>query len=308
MKRRLVAIIIWICSIVPLTAKAQYYFYNENYYYNPVVFELGGSIGLMNCLTDLGGKKGIGKNFIKDLNLKNSRPSFSLYGLLMYKDVVGFRLEGTFGSIQAFDSILKSVAPTTFGRYERNLSFKSSISDLQMVFEIHPLFFKSYDNNPPQFSPFLLGGIGFFSFNPQAKLNGRWYDLQPLHTEGEGFEEYPERKNYSLHQISFPVGIGLKYEVNSFLNARFELVHRILRTDYLDDVSTTYIDPGLFSNYLPPGLAAIAQQLYDRQGELDPNHIPTIGGQRGDPKHNDAFFSFQLKLGITIGRERRPGR
>ena len=52
---------------------AQYYFYDDQYYDNPVIIEIGGSIGIMNCLTDLGGKKGIGKKFIKDLNLINNR-------------------------------------------------------------------------------------------------------------------------------------------------------------------------------------------------------------------------------------------
>lgn len=126
-----------------------------------------------------------------------------------------------------------------------------------------------------------------------------------LHTEGQGFKEYPKRKDYKLRQLNIPVGAGIKYEINSFLNARVELVYRILDTDYLDDVSTTYIDGSLFPNHLPPSLAALAQQLYDRQGELDPTHDPVIDGQRGDPSDKDAFFSIQLKLGITLGRLRR---
>ena len=39
-----------------------------------------------------------------------------------------------------------------------------------------------------------LIGVGYFSFNPQAKLGNRWIDLQPLSTEGQGFPEYPDRK------------------------------------------------------------------------------------------------------------------
>ena len=41
---------------------AQYYFYDNKYYDNPLIFEVGGSVGVMNCLTDLGGNKGIGKS------------------------------------------------------------------------------------------------------------------------------------------------------------------------------------------------------------------------------------------------------
>ena len=36
-------------------AEAQYYFYDENTYDNPVTFEFGASLGFMNSLTDLGG-------------------------------------------------------------------------------------------------------------------------------------------------------------------------------------------------------------------------------------------------------------
>ncbi len=288
------------------SAWAQYYFYNDKYYETAVTLELGGSIGIMNSLTDLGGKKGIGKGFIKDLRWQNARPGFSAYILAMYKYAVGLKLEVTFGSIRGYDSILKPVASTTYGRYERNLSFRSPITDIQLSVEIHPLFFKDHDEEASQrFSPFVVAGIGYYSFDPQAKLNGQWYSLQPLCTEGQGFAEYPSHKPYKLKQINFPIGMGIKYEVNSFLNARLELVHRILTTDYLDDVSTTYINSDLFPNYISPGLAVFAQQLYDRQGELDASHVPLPGSQRGDPSDNDAFFSVQLKIGITIARRRR---
>ena len=42
-------------------AEAQYYFNDNNTYDNPLIYEFGASLGFMNCLTDLGGRKGIGK-------------------------------------------------------------------------------------------------------------------------------------------------------------------------------------------------------------------------------------------------------
>lgn len=287
--------------------KAQYYYYNDKYYDNAVVVELGGAFGVMNSLTDLGGKKGVGKKFIKDLNWKNAKPSYGFYALAMYQNKIGLRLEGTFGEVNSYDSILKDVKTTTFGRYERNLSFKSKISDFQLAIEVHPLMFKDYDGGePPPISPYVVFGAGYYSFDPQAKLNGQWYSLQPLHTEGQGFKEYPERVPYKLSQINISVGIGVKYEINSLLNARLELNHRILSTDYLDDVSTDYIDPATFyTNNLPINLAAIAQQLYYRKAELDPNDVTAVGEQRGNPKNNDAYFTIQLKVGVVLGRQRR---
>ena len=288
-----------------LTLKAQYYFYDDGYYDNPVVYEFGASIGGMNCFTDLGGRKGIGKKFVKDLNLKNTQLCGSIYFNAMYNNAVGLRLEGTFGQIVAYDSILKKDAASTFGRYERNLSFRSIISEIMLVTELHPLYiFGNFeDRDPPRLSPYLVAGIGYFSFNPQAKLNNTWVNLQPLHLEGQGFTEYPDRKEYKLKQINIPVGGGVKYELSPLFNVRAEVVYRILNTDYLDDVSEIdYVDPALFPNYLTGTKLNQALLLYDRRYELDPNNNGP--GERGHANHKDSYFTFNLKIGLVIGRER----
>ncbi len=183
------------------TATAQYYFYDDKYYDKPILYELGGSLGIMNCLTDLGGNKGNGKKFIKDLNLGNTGFAGSIYVSAIYKNAIALRLEATMGQVKAYDSILKKVKTSTTGRYERNLSFRSNITELMAVLELHPLFmFKKYEDangstEPPRLSPYIVAGVGYFSFNPQAKLQNQWVDLQPLRTEGQGFAEYPEKKS-----------------------------------------------------------------------------------------------------------------
>ena len=286
--------------------KAQYYFYDGNFYDNPVVFEFGGSAGAINALTDLGGRKGIGKKFVKDFNFKNTQLCGGLFFSVVYKNAFALRIEGTFGQVHAYDSILESVKSTTNGRYERNLSFRSNISEVSLVAEFHPFYiFGNYDQDhfPPAVSPYLLLGVGYFHFNPQAKLNGNWIDLQPLHTEGEGFSEYPNVKTYSLNQINFPVGIGARYDVSPIVNVRAEMVYRILSTDYLDDVSGRYIDPAVFSNYLSGTQLNQALLLNDRHKPGAVTAHPD--GIRGDPKNNDGYITFNLKLGLTLGRERR---
>lgn len=308
MKRFLVVTsAVTVLCLSTLKSGAQYYFYDNNYYDNPVIYELGGSVGIMNCLTDLGGKKGIGKKFVKDLNFGNTQVAGSVFFSALYKNAVALRLEGTFGQVKAYDSVLKSVKTSTYGRYERNLSFRSNITEFMGLVELHPLFmFKNYDENatPPRYSPYLVGGVGYFSFNPQAKLQNKWVDLQPLRTEGQGFVEYPDHKPYQLKQVCIPVGAGVKYELSPMFNLRAEVVYRILSTDYLDDVSTTYIDPTVYSNYFSGAKLTNALLLNDRQYELDPTHITTAGDQRGNPKNNDAYFTFNIKVGIIFGRER----
>lgn len=291
---------------VTQSLQAQYYYSNSKYYESAVVFEIGISGGVMNSLTDLGGKAGIGKDFLKDLRWKTARLSYGAYIAATFKDAVTGRIEGTFGNVAGFDSILKNVATTTMDRYQRNLSFRSKIAEVQVAVEVHPLFFKSYDEEPPRLSPYFVIGAGYFSFNPEAQLNGQWYYLAPLNLEGQGFNEYPDRKPYKLSQVNLLGGLGLRYEINTMFNARIEIIHRKLFTDYLDDASTTYIDPALFYNYLPPVKAAIAQQLHFRRNEINPADVqPLFGEQRGDPEDKDAYFTIQAKIGVMLGRKKR---
>jgi len=303
---RKILVFVFALSLYPgLQADAQYYYENNRYFGSDFTVEVGGSFGIMNALTDLGGRKGVGKKFIKDLNWKNSKPAAGFYLAGTFRDAIAVRVEATFGTVQAYDSILKSVKTTTFGRYERNLSFKSKITDLQLAAEIHPLFFKSYDEDPPRISPYGVIGVGYYSFDPRTKFNGQWYSLQPLHTEGQGAEGLTGTQPYKLSQLNVAAGFGVRYEVNSLFRARLEFVHRFLNTDYLDDVSTIYVDPGVFNSTLTPSQAALAQQLFDRQGELTPGHVTDVGAQRGNPNNKDAFFTIQLKVGIVLGRQKR---
>ena len=306
-----VTIVFYVLIILNVSSKnvsAQTYFYNSNFYEKPLTFEIGASVGFMNCFTDLGGKKGIGKKFIKDLNFGKTQIAGSIYLSAMYQYMFALRLEGTFGTVTADDKVLESVRETTFGRYERNLNFKSKITDFMLAAEIHPIYIINRNNEdaePPLLSPYLLGGIGFFSFNPQTTKDGKTIDLQPLSTEGQGFTEYPNRKPYKLNQMNIPLGVGVKYELGSFLNVRAEVVYRKLNTDYLDDVSSEYyIDPTLYANYFTGAKLTNALLLNNRQYEINPGHGYDTRDQRGNPNNNDSYFTFNLKIGYTFGRER----
>ena len=285
-------------------ATAQYYFYNDDYYDSPFLFEVGASLSVMNSLTDIGGNKGIGKKFVKDLNLGKTSIGGGIFINAMYKNAVGLRLEGTFGKLSSDDAVLAGVTDIAKERYNRNVNFRTKITEFSLMAEIHPLFiFINYENresDPPRLSPYLLGGVGFYSFNPQANLNGKWVDLQPLSTEGQGFKEYPDRPVYKLQQLNIPVGLGLKYELSPLINVRGEYVYRVLSTDYLDDVSKDYIDPAVYSQYFTGTKLANAIALSDRQI----SKVTGPGGKRGSAKQKDAYFSFNLKISVTIGRQK----
>lgn len=277
----------------------------------PVTYEAGISIGPMNSLTDLGGRNGKGKTGPKDLNLKSTTFYASLYGSAIYKHFLALRIEGSVGSIKSEDSLLKSVKINSgaIGRYSRNLSFRSVIDEITLTLEFHPIdFFGNADpqNFPPVFSPYLIGGIGYFHFNPQANLDGKWIDLKPLHTEGEGFAEYPDSKNYKLNQFNIPLGLGISYEVSAKFNLRLEYITRKLFTDYLDDVHNKYIDPALFGKYLTGNDLANALTLNNRRRPGTPDNETTArpGGRRGNPLNNDSYFTINFKVGYAFGRDK----
>ena len=287
----------------PITSTYKKYIFADDLYYdNTITYEVGGSLGIMNCLTDLGGGKGIGKKFIKDVNLINSEPAGSIYLSAFYKNAIALRTEATWGIVKASDAVLKNIKESSGGRYDRNLSFRSTIFELALIAEIHPRYFKKYSKNEklPRLSPYLLGGLGYFAFNPKAKLLGTWVELRPLSTEGQGFAEYPDRKTYKLHQINFPVGAGIKYKLSPLFNFSLECVYRILNTDYLDDASTRYIDKNLFQKYYNGDMLAQALALHNRQNEINPALTTSIGDIRGNPKNNDAYFSINFKLGFSF--------
>lgn len=295
--------------LIVFQTKAQHYFYNDNYYDNNLIFEAGVSMGPMNCLTDIGGRKGRGKSGAKDLNINSTTFGGGVYFGAMYKHIIGLRIEGTIGRVHSKDSLLRNVKESAIGRYNRNLSFRTQIEEVSAIAEFHPVdFFRDFnpENTSSSFSPYVLGGAGYFHFNPQANLNSEWVDLQPLHTEGQGFQEYPDRKEYSLNQFNLSYGLGLSYEVSAKINLRVEYISRILFTDYLDDVHATYINPALFSKYLTGNQLTQALILNNRgRPDAIPNETTARpGSRRGNPADNDSYFSINFKVGYIFGREK----
>ena len=290
-----------ICLCFQASAKSQYYYYNQKYYDKDLLFEFGITSGIMNGITDLGDRTT--KNRFSDLSLKDGKLVAGIFFSAIYKEKIALRLQFLSGGLEAADSSLEGIKEKVRGRYERNLSFKTRINELQLTTEFYPLNFLSGQTNH-KFNPYVLSGIGLYVFEPKASLNGIWYSLQPLKTEGQGFAEYPDRKIYQLTQFNISLGTGIRYELNPLFNLGIEFNYRLLFTDYLDDASTSYIDRSLFSRYLPANQAAIAGKLADRR-RTGPADQFADGGQRGNPARNDAYYSLVFKAGVLLGRHRR---
>ena len=170
-------------------------------------------------------------------------------------------------------------------KVNRNLKFKSDIIELSGQIEFNFLPYET-GNSLYKWTPFIFTGVSIFNYNPQAEgSDGEWYNLQEIGTEGQGTTSFPNRKKYSLTQLSVPFGGGVKIGVSDNFNIIVEYGLRKTFTDYIDDVSTTYAGiPSEFTN--------IAIELADQS--IDGPQLAGIA--RGDETNKD-WYSFS---GITL--------
>lgn len=193
----------------------------------------------------------------------------------------------------------------THNEYQRrrNLSFNSNIFELTVQGDFN--FFRFVPADPYyNFTPYITLGVGVFSYDPYAFLNDRKVFLRPLGTEGQGTAEYPDRKPYNTMAICFPFGVGVKYALNPRMNIGFEAGYRFTMTDYLDDVSKTYVGADKFPP-LPDGNPSVAQLLQDRSFETG-DVIGIEGRQRGFSKQKDHYLIAEVTLSFNLTSYRCP--
>ena len=187
------------------------------------------------------------------------------------------------------------------GRKTRNLQFKSTFIESALTLEYNIL---GYDPifMTKRISPYVFAGIGVVNFNPKAMHNGKWVELQTLRTEGQGLPEFPERKPYKKVAIAFPFGFGLKVALTDRFNIGFEAGLRKTTTDYLDDVSTTYVADDLMNERY----GVISAQL------ANPSGTPKeTGARRGNSENKDWYgiggmtISYNLSSTNNYGKRRR---
>lgn len=276
--------------------------------------EAGLAFGPLFFLGDLGGNHGIGTDFLKDVNFPLTKISKGLFVNIYPAEWLGFRIAINQGVLEGYDNIIKDKGGAESFRKQRNLQFKSNMFEAYAATEIYPtVFLERNDGLQGKLRPYGLAGFGIFKFNPkgeyfEANGSSKWVELAPLRTEGQGFAEYPDRKPYKLMSFEMPLGAGFKYYFQENKYVGFEVVHRKSFTDYVDDVSTNYIDGNLFDQYLSPGDAAMARQLHYRENFVPnaPQQRPDINEQRGDPSDNDSFFSSVIRFGWRLNDNNSP--
>jgi hypothetical protein len=269
-------------------------------------WDFGVGTGLSNYLGDIGGREKAARPFISDMKLAKSRWNQSLFARYKFDPLFAVKFAMNYLRIEGDDAL-----STNPGRKYRNLSFRNDIFDFETTIQ-----FLIYNSNKPAgvysrsntfFTAYLFGGVGGFYHNPKAVYQGQYVALQPLKTEGV---------EYSKWGYCLPFGAGFYVTIKKRKRVHrigLEINWRYTNTDYLDDISTVYINPTEFTN-------ATSLALYNRNPELerqpegmsgnygwhgtDKDGNPVNRAPRGDPSNKDSFLSINASYAIAIKKGR----
>lgn len=219
-------------------------------------------------------------NFLN--NFRATRPALGAFVRYNPLDMLSVRIGFTYAQLHGDDALSDRA---------RNLNFDSDILEGSLTAEWNVLGYQPYGLYRV-FSPYIFGGIAFFNFNPTTEFQGETVELQPLGTEGQGSANFPGRgEPYNLTEWAIPFGVGVKYAINDKWNIGLEAGMRYTFTDYLDDVSTTYVN---FED-LAQANGELSALLSNRSGQP-----VSTGDVRGNPDVNDWYFITTLFISYNF--------
>jgi hypothetical protein len=247
--------------------------------------------GLISNGQSIGIESGI-MNYEGDLKpnsftFSGSLPFASVFFKRPFNNHIAWRSGFSMGKIQAADKNNRADLQS------RNLQFASSITELYTGLEWDILNIEA-----TRVSPYLFAGVAGFHFNPYgADEQGNKTYLKPLSTEGQGLAAYPDRKPYKLNQAALTYAAGLHLRLSDYTTFGIELAQRKTFTDYLDDVSSTYVSyDALFQ---AKGQKAV--DLAYRGDELsNTGPYPQNLEQRGTPLQKDWYYFLGLSLDVKM--------
>lgn len=264
--------------------------------------------GISNSSTDLGGNNKASGNNLFNQDIQTIRWGSTLG--LRYRFFKHFALRPTFtlGMLYGDDKYTGGI------RKDRNLHFRSLVFETSVRAEFFITtdnygFSMNFDNyrglKSSNIISYVFFGIGLFNYNPQAKLEGVWYELQPRSTGGQSFTGIGV---YKLLAVSYPMGLGVKYALNSRWYVGLELGWHFTSTDYLDDASGKYYNKlDVLYNKISPIAAKLSDRSLEYYGydiiEEGYENAPTDKKEhelRGDPTNNDSYGFLMLTFSWAI--------
>lgn len=224
----------------------------------------------------------------KQFTLDQSHASFGAGLSYEIKPKLLIRGAFAFGNLSADDKYSSKVL-----NRQRNLNFHSVLYDASVVGD-----YSLIDLSVKRVTPYVFAGVAMFGFNPYTlDSTGTKYFLKNLSTEGQGLVEYPDRKKYKNVQFAIPFGLGVRFRITDNAYLGYEIGFRKTFTDYIDDVSKTYIDEALLAS----NRGAKAVELAFRSNELKDVNLPypQDGTIRGG-KFKDWYYFSGITLSIGL--------
>ncbi len=272
-------------------------------------YEFSIGAGVTNFLGELGGANQIGTHYFRDLEFSQTRLAAALGLRYKLSNYFAVNTHLTYGRVSGDDKLT-----TEKFRHTRNINFFSDIYEWSLNFEGafqqeqigHRYRLKKVKGlKGYELYSYLFAGLGVFYFNPKAEFQGQTYNLRDYNTEGQGY--VPTRKKYSTIQLCIPLGIGFKYTIDRQWGLGLEFGIRKTFTDYIDDVSTTYIDLSQYQSGEQYDVGQFLANPSDRS-DAEAGRITSPGQQRGDPRYKDSymFAIFSLNYKIKTGRNNLP--
>ena len=163
--------------------------------------------------------------------------------------------------------------------YYNNLSFRSLNPDFWTGVQVD---FWRVDDRYRAIIPYALAGVGITYMTPKALYQGNVYSLAPFQTEGVAYTRLAGIVRY---------GLGLPVLASERFQFHVEGTYTHVLSDYLDDVSAVYPEPG--------NLSLLAAALSDRRAELGTTRNQA-GEQRGHTGKNDGYFIVTGRLVFVI--------
>lgn len=285
-------------------------------------------MGATGFMGDLGGADEIGSNGlqgIKDFNFSAARPTMMLgYRYLVLQDL-GVTANFSLGYVYGDDGLTEEPF-----RNNRNIHFRSPIMELSTMAEYTVLRLQRQGARYTRVtrsrtigglagSLYIFAGVGGFYYNPQGYFekdsyqgnipvyelpDDGWYNLRPLKTEGQGY--FATRPNYTPFSLVIPFGFGASVELSRDISLGIRYGFRKTFTDYIDDVSTTYVDPLIYNiMFDDPGQTAIAEYFSNPTKNSLSKSSTSPGQQRGNPFNTDAYMFGFITLHYRIPDFRR---
>lgn len=245
-------------------------------------FELGGFLGASHYFGDL------------NTNFRLNQPGLAGMALGRYNfdDRLSIRFSGTYSRVAGNDAYSKNA-----WEKQRNLSFRSRILEGTAALELNFLPY-IHGSRTENFTPYVVGGMSIFAYEPEALYKGTWYKLRELGTEGQFKGE-----EYNGTSGAWFYGFGFKFDLTAEWSLNIELANRVTWTDYLDDVSAKY--PDLEDLEALRGMTAVA--LSDRSIEITPDQATgQRGRKRGNENDKDHFAVLSIGLVYYFGDLKCP--